>query len=286
MKLTVFTPSYNRAELLPRVYKSFLKQKNKEIEWLIVDDGSTDNTEAVVSDIIKNAPFSVRYIRKKNGGKHTAHNVAVCESNGEWVMCLDSDDYLTDDAIDSILEAIHNCDNKNSIILAYKQDTKGNLLSEEFLPSDKGKGVFDILEEKKGEYVFIFKTDIVKKYPYPVYEGERFSGECILYDKLHILGHTSDVLLKSVQCCEYQTDGLSNNFYTLLKRNPCGFQVFYMQRIDLVSGTKQRFFHGIKYCAFRILGKFKAPKYTGSHKFTVLLAYPFGILASLYYKLR
>ena len=119
-----------------------------------------------------------------------------------------------------------------------------------------------------------------------MFEGEKFSGECILYDILQIEGYTADVLSYAVQKCEYQESGLSNNFYKLLKKNPCGFQVFHMQRIDLVSDLKQRFFHSIKYFAFRILSKFKAPKYNGKHKFMVFCAYPFGILAAIYYKLR
>ena len=102
--LTIFTPAYNRAYTLHLCYESMLRQKNKDFEWLIVDDGSTDNTKELVEKWMKaDNGFNIRYIYKENGGMHTAHNTAYENIDTELNMCIDSDDYLTDDAVEKIL---------------------------------------------------------------------------------------------------------------------------------------------------------------------------------------
>ena len=285
MKLTVFTPAYNRAELLERVYESIEKQKAYDFEWLIVDDGSTDATEATVAELKNKALFPVIYVKKENGGKHTAHNTALEKASGEWFMCLDSDDMLSDGAIENIFSVLSECTDKICAIAAYKSDIDGKLLSDEFSQNEIPQGIYTLLEKYHGEYVFIFRTDIIKKYPYPVFDGERFSGECILYDKLEIDGYAALPYAEVLQLCEYQTEGLSLGYKKLLKNNPCGFQMYYSQRISLAQTLKQRFIYCVKYCAFRILGKFKAPKYKGRYSMLVFLSYPFGIFAALYYKI-
>ena len=286
MKLTVFTPAYNRAELLARVYQSIESQTAKDFEWLIVDDGSVDNTEEVVNALIEKAEFPIVYVKKENGGKHTAHNVALEKASGDWFMCLDSDDMLEKKAIENIFSVLSECKDEVCTVASYKADNKGKLLSDEFLPDDTPQGIYTLLEKYHGEYVFVFRTDIIKKYPFPVFDGEKFSGECILYDRLEIDGYKALPYGRVLQVCEYQADGLSLGFRKLLKNNPCGFQTYYLQRIALAKTLKQRFMHCVKYCAFRILCKFKAPKYRGKHSFLVFLAYPFGMLAALYYSVR
>ncbi len=286
MKLTVFTPAYNRAKLLERVYESIAKQITGDIEWLIVDDGSVDETEAVIKQFTDTASFPVRYIKKENGGKHTAHNVAAEEAHGEWFMCLDSDDLLSDGALENILSILTKCTGDVCAIAAYKRDLEGNLLCDTFENEKILKGIYTLLKEYHGEYVFIFRTDVLKKYPYPVIKGEKFISECLLYDRLEIEGYRVITLDKIIQECEYQAEGLSLAYKKLLKNNPCGVQMFYNQRIDLAKTFKERFICCIKYCAFRILGKFKAPKYKGKYSVLTLLSYPVGILAAVYYLIR
>lgn len=285
MKLTIFTPTYNRCELLKRVYESIKKQCTEDIEWLIVDDGSTDDTEFYVHDLIKTAAFPIVYVKKENGGKHTAHNVAVEKAKGEWFMCLDSDDTLADNAVKSIFSILPKCTDKIATVAAYKTDISGKLLCEEFVCNNVERGIYSLLSKYHGEYVFILRTGIIKKYPFPVFDSEKFSGECILYDRLEIDGYTLLPLDKVIQMCEYQTEGLSLGYKKLLKNNPCGFQMYHAQRIYLAENLKKRFICCVKYCAFRILGKFKAPKYKGKYTPLIFLAYPLGFLAAIYYKI-
>ena len=284
MKLTVFTPLYNRTEFLPRIFDSLMSQKYKDFEWLIIDDGSVNDSEHVIKELEKTADFCIRYIIKENGGKHTAHNLAVKEAFGEWFVCLDSDDILAEDALTCFYKTAEKTG--FDILTAYKQTFEGKLLCDKLSLDDNGKGIYTLLNDKHGEYVFFFKTALIKKFPYPVFDNEKFSSECIVYDRLEIEGYCTGVIDGIVQNCEYQEEGLSNNFRKLLVKNPCCFQTVHMQRIDLARTFKQRFVHGIKYCAFRILNNFKASSYDGKHKFTVFCAYPLGILAAIYYKIR
>ena len=286
MKLTIFTPTYNRAELLKRVYKSIAKEQTDDIEWLIVDDGSTDETELCVRSLANEASFPVRYIKKENGGKHTAHNTAVKEAYGEWFMCLDSDDLLSDGAIENILSFLPRCTGDICAVAAYKRDLTGNPLGNRFEDGEPVRGIYTLLERYHGEYVFLFRTDTIRKYPYPVIQGERFISECLLYDRLELEGCSVLPFNEVVQECEYQAEGLSLGYKRLLKNNPCGVQMLYGQRIDLSETFKNRFVCCIKYCAFRILGKFKAPKYKGKYSSLIVLSYPFGILAAVYYLIR
>lgn len=112
MLLTIFTPTYNRANKLENVYNSLKNQISSEYEWLIVDDGSIDNTKKIVEKFINDSLLNVRYIKKDNGGKHTAHNLAVDEAKGKYFMCLDSDDFLKENTINSLLEKLKICKKK------------------------------------------------------------------------------------------------------------------------------------------------------------------------------
>lgn len=285
MKLTIFTPTYNRCKLLKRVYESIKKQHTDDIEWLVVDDGSTDDTESYIKELIKEAAFPVTYIKKENGGKHSAHNTAVERARGEWFMCLDSDDTLTEGAVLNILSILPKCTDSISAVAAYKTDVSGKLLCEKFDSDEVVRGIYSLLKKHHGEYVFILRTEIIKRYPFPVFAGERFSSECILYDRLEIDGYAVLPLGEVIQECEYQTEGLTSSYKKLISRNPCGFQMYHAQRIFLAENLRKRFICCIKYCAFRTLGKFKAPKYKGKYAPFIFLAYPLGFLAAIYYKI-
>ena len=101
--LTIFTPAYNRAHLLPRLYESLCRQSCKDFCWLVIDDGSTDNTRELVQGWIAEQSLPIRYEYKPNGGMHTAHNLAYRLSDTELNTCIDSDDYMPDDAVEKIL---------------------------------------------------------------------------------------------------------------------------------------------------------------------------------------
>ena len=177
--LTIFTPTYNRGDILENAYKSLKKQTNQDFIWLIVDDGSIDKTEDIVEKWIEENTIEIRYIKKENGGKHTAYNVACDNADTELIMiALDSDDYLCEDAvgISGIVTLCDNGDHTKPVYDKYKIDKSG-ICS---LQKAFAENLF------LGEARFTFKTEYAKKYKYPVIEGEKFFTEGYIYYQMDV----------------------------------------------------------------------------------------------------
>ena len=288
MKLTIFTPSYNRSSLLPRLYRSLLQQVPAGFEWLIVDDGSTDDTQAVVDAMAAEKRIAIRYIKKKNGGKHTAHNLAVEQAAGQWFFCVDSDDWLAPGAISHIFSAIERTGPESVGFVGYKADQMGRSLCAA-LPEDRnGYGLYSLMRRMggKGEYALLFRTDILKQYHFPEISGERFVTESVLYDRLELEGYTVCPLDAVLEICEYQPDGLSSNPYRLLLRNPGGYQIYHAQRIDLVPSFGERLRHCISYQAFRRMSGRRGDDYRGRHRILTACAWLPGQLGAIYYQYK
>lgn len=236
-KITVFTPTYNRAYCLNKCFESLLRQTNKDFEWLIIDDGSTDNTNEIVNNWKnQNLPFNINYIYKENGGMHTAYNTAYEHIESELCINVDSDDYLTDTAIDDILTFWKKYKREDiGGIYALDQYENGDIIGSKF-PDDlyefKGWGYKTIFYESngikkqyrnKGDKKFIGVTKIIKKYPpIPVFKGEKYHS---LYYKQHLIeqDHTILIMNKPVCVVEYLNDGSSKNMYYQYIKNPKGF---------------------------------------------------------------
>ena len=211
--LTIFTPAYNRAYTLHLCYESMLRQKNKDFEWLIVDDGSTDNTKELVEKWMKaDNGFKIRYIYKENGGMHTAHNTAYENIDTELNMCIDSDDYLTDDAVEKILSFWgKNKDEKYGGIITLDIFQNGEIIGKK-LPEQKSIAYNDYYEYGgKGDKKVIYRTDVITKYPpYPEYKGEKFVGLCYKY---LLADQEYPLLIMNEPICvvEYLEDGSTRN---------------------------------------------------------------------------
>lgn len=282
--LTIFTPTYNRAEKLHRVYDSLTKQNCYDFEWLIIDDGSSDNTENIVQLFLDEKRFLVRYIKQQNGGKHRAYNRALELAQGDWFFCVDSDDWLADGAIEKILDFV--CYREDKIIFAYKKDEKGALLSDEFPEKTAQISIRKLNDDChcNGEFSIIFRTDFARRFPFPVFEGETFITEAVIYDRMTSVEKVS-LLSQVITICEYQEDGLSNNLNRIMRANPAGYCLYFMQRIDLQTTMMQRIVMAGKYqCFCRFSGKQRS-EYTGNHPVMVTMAKPLGLLFLLYYKI-
>ena len=283
MKLTVFTPLYNRADKLYRIYDSLLKQTDYDFEWLIIDDGSQDNAREVVDALKQQAAlFSIRYIYQENGGKHMAYNAALELAEGEYFFCLDSDDWLAENAINNIMERITGDEN---IIVSYKTNEKGDLLSDKFPEGVLNSSFSDLYYKYKcfGEFSIIFRTSLARQFPFPEFKGELFIGELVIYDRMR---EFQTVLLpKIITVCEYQSDGLTANINNTMKNNPAGYCLYFMQRIDMEKSFKKRLSAAGKYNCFRIFAKTQKTKYVGNHKVLVMVTKPLGLTFWLYYKI-
>lgn len=280
IQITVFTPAYNRARTLPRTYESLKKQGNKNFIWLIIDDGSTDNTKELVEKwISEENDFTIRYIYKENGGMHTAHNVAYQNITTELNVCIDSDDCLAENAIDKILTFWNkNKNNKYAGIVGLDSDLNGNLIGKDFdnLKETTLSGYY--ANGGKGDKKLVYRTDVINKYPeYPVFEGEKYVG--LNYKYLLIDQDYKLLVLNEVLCnVEYQEDGSSNSMWKQYYRNPKGFaflRKFYMQ---YNTSLKRNIMDCIHYVSSSKLAKNKHYIKESPKKILTILMIPFGLL--------
>lgn len=257
MLITVFTPAYNRAYSIGRIYESLQNQKYKEFEWLIIDDGSTDNTFEMISGFQSNCNFSIRYIRKNNGGKHTAYNLALDKAKGDLLFVVDSDDWLPENSLSDIASMAEKIKFDSSVcgIIALKNSTDGTTIGKTYSKENYYATFRDLeLTGQSGERSIVFKTEIARKFRFPVIKGERFMPENVAYDKFNAY-YKLLVSNKSLTICEYQKDGLSSNPRKLMMSSPGGYYLYYRNRIDMATSVNERIGYIIRYNAFRALYK-------------------------------
>lgn len=229
--ITIFTPAYNRAHLLPRLYQSLCRQTKKNFEWLIVDDGSTDNTESVCRQFMGEG-FPVRYFHKENGGKQRAINYAVARAEGEWFIILDSDDYLTDNAIELVLPHLASISDKPDFagVMGLKQNINGGISGGErrYEVLDTDMLSFRTKHGYRAESTELMRTSVMREFPFPEFEGEKFVQEAVVWNRIarrYKCRYINEVL----QIIEYQPEGLSNSADELMRRNPCGALLYYRE---------------------------------------------------------
>ena len=230
--ITVFTPTYNRGYTLENLFNSLLVQTNKNFEWLIVDDGSTDNTEDLVNRFKDVSSFKIRYIKKKNGGKHTAINCGVNLAEGFLFFIVDSDDQLTKDAIEKLYKWEQSLEKKKDFagISGNKGDVLGNLLGSTF----KGNYIDATNIERRennilGDKAEAYYTSVLKKFPFPEIEGENFMTEAIVWDKIAASGLKIRWFNGIIYIVEQREDGLIAQGNSRYANNPKGYAMYVMQ---------------------------------------------------------
>ncbi len=281
--ITVFTPAYNRAHTLPRTYESLLNQDCKDFIWLIVDDGSTDNTSELVQQWqqVDNG-FEIQYIYKENGGMHTAHNAAYENIHTELNVCIDSDDKLSIGAITNIKDTWNKVKDKGYAgIIGIDADFDGNIIGKDF-PEDMKETTLTGYYEKGGlgDKKLVYRTDVINQYPeYPVFEGERYVG--LNYKYLLIDQDYKLFVLNEVLCnVEYQADGSSNNMWKQYYNNPKGFAFLRMIYMQYNTSLKRNIMDCIHYISSSLLSNNKHYVKESPKKFMTVLCIPFGWILS------
>ena len=284
--LTVFTPAYNRAYTLPRTYESMKQQRNTDFIWLIVDDGSSDNTAALVKQWqSEDNGFEIRYVYKENGGMHTAHNTAYQLIDTELNTCVDSDDALAPDAVQIIYDAWQKVKDKGYAgLLGLDAEFGGKVI---------GKGFPEGLTETTlggyyrnggaGDKKLVLRTNVVREYPpYPTFEGERFVPLGSLYtmiDRKYRLAVVDAVLC----LVEYMPDGSTNNMIRQYYRNPNGFRYGRLITMQSPLNFRKKLTVHIHYAAESILSRQPILR-DSSQKLFSFFSVPFGWLLAIYIK--
>ncbi|MBR0353400.1 MAG: glycosyltransferase family 2 protein [Oscillospiraceae bacterium] len=237
MRITVFTPAYNRAYTIEKLYCSLRRQSFKDFEWIVIDDGSTDGTEKLFERILEEENFfPIQYYQIPNGGKHRAINRGVRIAKGNLFFIVDSDDYLTDDAlelVDRIEKSIPDdeksefagvCGLRGKTVDSIIGSTfEGNTLDITSLEREEN-GIF-------GDKAEVFYTEVLKKYPFPEFEGENFLTEAVVWMKIAEDGLKLRYFNEIIYIGEYLPDGLSANIREMIKRNPNGYALYISQLV-------------------------------------------------------
>lgn len=283
--LTVFTPAYNRAHTLPRTYESLLAQSCKDFVWLIVDDGSKDNTgELVRSWQEQDNGFEIRYIYKENGGMHTAHNTAYEHIDTELNTCIDSDDCMAPGAVEKILRKWESVrDRGYAGIIALDSDMEGNIIGQGFpegLTETTLMGYY--AAGGSGDKKLIYRTDIINSYPpYPVFEGERYVSLAYKY-RLIDQDYKLAVMNEVVCNVDYQTDGHSAAMFREYVRSPRGFAFWRKICMQYPESKKRMVVDAIHYVAESILAGEKHFIRESPRKGLTLAVLPVGLVLSKY----
>lgn len=233
MNVTILTTTYNRGDLLPNLYNSLLKQLDRDFQWLIIDDGSTDNTAEVINGFLNNSnSLKIEYYLKKNGGKYTALNYSHQYIKGDIVVIIDSDDILVPEAISTIKhywKSVYN-DKKFATVVFEQSDKFGNKLGE--FPNKIFSGSdldYRIKKSIKGDFAETIRTTVLKEFYFPEQQSENFFPEGWLWTKVALKYNTLNVS-KILVIGGYQDDGLTKKGRLLRTNSPVNMMIYYRLR--------------------------------------------------------
>lgn len=233
--ITILTPTYNRASLLPRLFDSLLRQTNKDFEWIVVDDGSTDDTREVAANLKEKCggAFPMGYVYKANGGKHMAINIGAERARGELLFIADSDDLLTDDALETVANSWHDISDDKSFAgiagLDITMDTReviGSGLPQEHIDCN----AIDIRyrHHVTGDMKEVFRTEVLREFPFPEFAGERFCPEQLVWFRM-ARRYRLRYINKPIYIADYQPDGITAGITTARMRNPSASMLTYAE---------------------------------------------------------
>ena len=266
--ITVFTPTYNRASLLSRLYDTLILQTYKNFEWIIVDDGSKDNTKEVVNSFVAERKIDIHFGQQENGGKHRAINTGVSLAKGELFFILDSDDVLPNNALELVAENYKSIKDNASFAGVsgidgyFDGQSIGTGLPSELLNCNS----VDIRYKYhvKGDMKEIFRTSVMKEFPFPDIEGEKFCPEVLVWNRIarkYKLRYFNKIIYK----VEYQPEGLTSNIVKARMNSPITSMICYSEILQLDVPFIDKFKTAINYWRFRLCyhGQSKYPKLKG-----------------------
>lgn len=223
-KITVFTPTYNRCHTLERLYESLKKQTFTDFEWLIVDDGSTDATEALISGFKKEEKLVINYFKQENAGKHIAINKGLDLAKGEFFFIVDSDDSLPENSLNVILKYINKNYGESVIgVVGLMENPQRKIIGTGFNNNNQTL-ISNLIERRnkhniQGDLAKIIKTEVFRQFKFPVIENEKFVAESLIWNRM---AEKFSFLYfnEIIYIADYQDDGLSSQTIVNRRTNP------------------------------------------------------------------
>lgn len=267
--ISILTPTYNRGKLLLPLYDSLKNLTFKDFEWLIVDDGSEDDTEQYalswIAHNIQNAEFPIRYIKKNNGGKHTAINRGVREANGELILILDSDDTLPSDSLATIAQYYEQCKGYKDCagVCGLMAHHDGQLIGTGF-PKDpmyESALLFRYAEKGNvtGDLLEVYKTSVMREFPFPEIDNERFCPESLVWNRI-ANKYKLFCFNKVIYYRDYLEGGLTSKIVRIRMNSPIASTMTYAEMLDYDISLKWKIRSAINYWRFKYCIKDKALK--------------------------
>lgn len=274
--ICIFTPTYNRAYTLEALFESLKQQTSQRFYWLIVDDGSTDGTEALIERFKAANPFRIEYERQANGGKQRAHNTGVARCESELFFCVDSDDTLTPNAVETILDAWKTFRSDPSVAGIVGLCGKDGIapLGTRMPQNVRTTTFWDLYYKRghKGDSALVHRTSILKEFPFFVAENEKFMAEPFVYhqiDQTYTLGVVDRILIVR----EYLDDGYTRNVRETTKQNPVGYMTLKRMYIGYSDTFGLKFYNSVLYLVGCMLSKTKHGVSDAPHRGIAALAY-------------
>lgn len=245
--ITIFTPVYNRAHIIGNLYQSLLRQTSHDFEWLIVDDGSTDNIAELVHQWAEDTQsFQIRLYQQENGGKHRAVNYGVKLSFGEAFFIVDSDDFLEDNAVEIIAEYWKEIKENRKIagIAGLKRYGQGGIIGgtphfDDFIDATNlERGSWGL----HGDKAEVYRTELLRQFPFPEYQNETFITEAVVWDQIAYEGYQIRWINKPFMICDYQADGLTAGGEKLFIDNPRGWAHYIRAERKYRKVDKEQYF--------------------------------------------
>lgn len=265
--ITVFTPTYNRAKLLTRLYESLCKQTvlalvESPFEWIVVDDGSTDDTKSLMQNIIDERRIPVKYVYKENGGKHTAINRGVKEAKGELFWILDSDDSLPDNAIELLWKFLPQMKEKNAGgICGYMAHHTGEVIGHPVVKEAMWVSSIEMRYNLKitGDMMEVFKTSVLREEPFPEIYGEKFCPEVLVWFRI-AKRYKLLLIPEIIYYRDYLEGGLTDSIVKIRMNSPIATMMAYSEMFNLNISFKNKIYHAINYWRFAFCAPYRVVK--------------------------
>lgn len=286
-KLTVFTATYNRGHLIERLYRSLQRQKNFDFEWLVVDDGSQDNTAELFSIwLTEDNPFAIRYYHQENKGLICAINRGIELASGQYFAKIDSDDYVVNDYTECVLNWLDGIQNEKNVyaVSGIRVKPDGTPIKGCWPQIPDVPGYVDATDLERSKYDLdadmseAWRTDILREYGFPVWSGEKFAPEQITFFKIALDGWKIRWYSKAMCICEYQENGLTLGASKLEKQNPMGYAMMYNQHILLQKRFSRKLRNAMQMTALAYYAGHLEYLRESNSKLATILSFPAGIL--------
>ena len=267
--ISILTPTYNRGKLLLPLYDSLKNLTFKDFEWLIVDDGSEDDTEQYalswIAHNIQNAEVPIRYIKKSNGGKHTAINRGVREANGELILILDSDDTLPEDSLATIAHYYEQCKGYKDCagVCGLMAHHDGQLIGTGFPKDPMSESALQFRYAKKGnvtgDLLEVYKTSVMREFPFPEIVNEKFCPESLVWNRI-ANKYKLFCFNKIVYYRDYLEGGLTSKIVRIRMNSPIASTMTYAEMLAYDISLKWKIRSAINYWRFKYCIKNKSLK--------------------------